>query len=67
MATLSNAKDNELAAAFTVGANYKLSDNHTYVGMKYINYSIKGPTDTLGIIYDDISASSISLTLGYQF
>ena len=67
VAKMSNANNLELATAVTLGVNYYLPLSQTYVGVKYRSFLIKGPSDTLGLVYDDISANSISAVLGYKF
>ena len=60
------AKDNEMAFAGHGGFNYALSEN-TYAGLRGSYYQIEGPTDSLGIQYDDVKAWSIGLSIGMKF
>ena len=65
-ADIEYAKDNEMAFAGHGGFNYALSEN-TYAGLRGSYYQIEGPTDSLGIQYDDVKAWSIGLSIGMKF
>jgi hypothetical protein len=65
-ADISNARDDEDALAFMLGANYDLGSNN-YIGAKYTHYDVDGPTDKLGLDYEDVSADVFSITFGHRF
>ena len=65
-AKISNAGGTHGATSFTIGANYDINENN-YLGVRYNMTKVDGPTDTLGITYQDIEANSIGITYGYRF
>ena len=65
-ADIENAEDNEFAASFLFGGNYKITDN-AYIGAKGAYHNIFGPTDEAGIEYDDINAWTFNIALGIEF
>ena len=65
-ADIENAEDNEFAASFMIGGNYRITDN-SYIGAKGSYYNVLGPTDKAGIEYDDVNAWTFSMTLGIEF
>lgn len=64
-ADISNA-GNETTLSYSAGANYYVGENN-YVGVKYTKYSVNGPTDELGIKYQDIKADAVNISYGYRF
>lgn len=64
-ADISNA-GNETAVSFSLGANFDVNDN-SYFGLKYSRYSVNGPTDQLGVTYQDIKADAVNISYGYRF
>ena len=65
-ADIENAEDNEFTASFLFGANYKITDN-AYIGAKGAYHNVFGPTDSLGIEYDDINVWTFNIALGIEF
>jgi len=65
-ADIENAEDMELALSITAGANFDISDS-VYFGVNASLTSIQGPTDELGIGYEDISVTSGRLVVGKRF
>jgi len=64
-ADISNA-GSETALSFSIGANYDVGESN-YFGVKYTRYSVNGPTDGLGLKYDDIKADAVNISYGYRF
>ena len=65
-ADIENATSKETAMSIGFGAKYKIDDS-MYVGATYSRTSINGPTDELGIGYEDIDVDSFYLMLGKSF
>ena len=65
-ADIENAEDNEFAISLLFGGNYKITDK-AYIGAKGGYYNIAGPTDKIGINYDDINAWTFNVALGIEF
>jgi opacity protein-like surface antigen len=65
-ADISHAKDNEFAYSINAGGKYYV-DKNFYLGIKAAYTRINGPTDELGVKYDDISATSGHILAGYDF
>ena len=65
-ADITNTNDDETAVSFAVGVNMDISPS-MYAGIKVMKTEIDGPTDKLGLSYDDIEVSSYSFQLGYKF
>lgn len=65
-ADIQNAQDDETTISISAGAKYEISPN-TYVGGKIAYYRIDGPTDSLGITYEDVDVTSAQLMIGYKF
>ena len=65
-ADIENAKDKEMAYSLILGVNYELSDK-TYIGGRFQNTSISGPTDSLGVKYEDAGAQTWMVTIGTRF
>jgi opacity protein-like surface antigen len=55
--------DVQLALTATAGVRADISDD-VYVGVRYRYYHVAGPTDDLGIRYDEISNHSVMAILG---
>jgi len=66
LADIENAEDMEFAASFMFGGNYMITDN-AYIGAKGGYHNIFGPTDKLGIEYDDVNAWTFNIALGIEF
>lgn len=66
LADIKNAKDNEFAYSVNAGAKYNI-DKNVYVGAKGAYTRVNGPTDQLGIKYQDIDVYSANLSIGYEF
>jgi opacity protein-like surface antigen len=66
LADISNAKDNEFTYSLHAGLNYDIS-KATYIGARVGWYRISGPTDELGIAYQDIKTTNYGVTLGYRY
>ena len=65
-ADISNANDDETAMSFAAGVNMDINNN-MYTGIKLMYTQIDGPTDGLGISYDDIDVTSLHVMIGYKF
>jgi len=65
-ADVENAKDKELAYSLILGVNYEISDK-TYIGGRFQNTTISGPTDSLGVKYEDADAQTWMVTVGTRF
>ena len=66
MADIQNAKDNELALSASLGGKYNF-DKNIYLGLKGAFTRVNGPTDKIGIEYEDIDLWSAHALLGYEF
>jgi opacity protein-like surface antigen len=65
-ADIENAEDNEFTYSLHAGLNYDISKS-TYIGARVGWYRISGPTDKLGIAYDDITTTTYGVTVGYRY
>lgn len=65
-ADIQNARKNEFAAALHLGLNYALT-KASYLGARVSGYRINGPTDKLGIKYEDIKVTNYGLQLGFHY
>jgi hypothetical protein len=65
-ADISNANDDETALSLAAGVNMDL-ENNMYAGLKLMLTQIDGPTDGLGITYEDIDVTSLHFMIGYKF
>jgi len=63
---IENANDKELSKSLYLGGRHSINDK-MYVGIKGAYTMIDGPTDKLGLSYDDITQKSVSLIVGYNF
>ena len=63
---IQNANDKELSKSLYLGGRHSVNDQ-MYVGLKGAYTMIDGPTDKLGLTYDDITQKSLSLIVGYNF
>ena len=65
-ADISNANDDETALSLAAGVNMDL-ENNMYAGLKLMLTQIDGPSDGLGITYEDIDVTSLHFMIGYKF
>jgi opacity protein-like surface antigen len=65
-ADIENANDKEVSKSLYLGGRHSVNDQ-MYVGLKGAYTMIDGPTDKLGLSYDDITHKSVSLIIGYNF
>jgi opacity protein-like surface antigen len=65
-ADIENANDKEVSKSLYLGGRHSVNDQ-MYVGLKGAYTMIDGPTDKLGLSYDDITHKSVSLIVGYNF
>ena len=65
-ADIENAKDNEMAYSFILGVNYDFSDK-TYVSGRFQSTVISGPTDSVGLKYEDGDAQTLMVSVGTRF
>ena len=63
---IENANDKELSKSLYLGGRHSVNDQ-MYVGIKGAYTMIDGPSDKLGLTYDDITQKSLSLIVGYNF
>ena len=63
---IENANDKELSKSLYLGGRHSIDDK-MYVGIKGAYTIIDGPSDKLGLTYDDITQKSLSLIVGYNF
>jgi len=63
---IQNAKDKELSKSLYLGGRHSVNDQ-MYVGVKGAYTMIDGPSDSLGISYEDITQKTVSLIVGYNF
>ena len=63
---IQNANDKELSKSLYLGGRHSVNDQ-MYVGVKGTYTMIDGPTDKLGLSYEDITQKSLSLIVGYNF
>ena len=63
---IENANDKELSKSLYLGGRHSIDDK-MYVGVKGAYTMIDGPSDKLGLTYDDITQKSLSLIVGYNF
>lgn len=66
LADIENAKDNELALSASFGGKYNF-DKNIYLGLKGAYTRVSGPTDKIGIEYENIDLWSAHALLGYEF
>jgi opacity protein-like surface antigen len=65
-ADIENAKDMELAMSLTAGVNVDIAED-VYMGISGSLTSIQGPTDELGIEFDDMTVTSGRIVIGKRF
>lgn len=65
-ADVSNANSKENAISFALGSNFDISDT-VYAGLRYTVTTVDGPTDKLGIEYEDLSTSELRASIGLKF
>ena len=65
-ADIQNATDKELLTSVYLGGRHSVNEQ-MYVGVKGIYSMIDGPTDQLGLSYKDITQTTVSLIVGYNF
>jgi opacity protein-like surface antigen len=63
---IQNANDKELSKSLYLGGRYSVNDQ-MYIGLKGMYSQIDGPTDKIGITYEDITQKTLSLIVGYNF
>ena len=63
---IENANDKELSKSLYLGGRHSIDDK-MYVGVKGAYTMIDGPSDKIGLTYDDITIKSVSLIVGYNF
>jgi len=63
---IENANDKELSTSLYLGGRHSIDDK-MYVGIKGAYTMIDGPSDQIGLSYDDITQKSVSLIVGYNF
>ena len=63
---MEHAHDQELTISLYLGVRHSIDDK-LYVGLKGAYTMIDGPSDQLGLSYDDITQKSVSLIVGYNF
>jgi len=66
LADIENVEDTEFFYSLHAGLNYDITKT-VYVGARVGWYRISGPTDKVGIAYEDVKATNFSITLGYRF
>jgi len=66
VADIQNVKDKEFAIGLHVGFNYDLTKEF-YVGGRISAFRISGPTDLLGLQYEDVTVTNAGLQLGLRF
>lgn len=66
LADIENANDNELMLSGFAGVNYMLTDS-LYAGGRASYHRVNGPNDSFGISYDDVTAYSVGVVMGYNF
>jgi opacity protein-like surface antigen len=66
MSDIDNAEDKELTYSGMLGAKYYFSEQ-AYLGGKFTYSTIDGPTDKLGLKYEDIDFYTSTLSLGFEF
>lgn len=65
-ADIENAKDNEFMYSLHAGITYDINPR-VYVGARLGWYHIEGPTDRLGVSFENLKATTFGFTLGYRF
>lgn len=65
-ADIQNATDKELLTSVYLGGRHSVNEQ-MYVGVKGVYSMIDGPTDQLGLSYKDITQTTVSLIVGYNF
>jgi opacity protein-like surface antigen len=65
VADIKNADGNEFAYSLHAGAKYNINKD-VYIGAKATYTNISGPTDQLGIKFNNIDAYSANLALGFE-
>ena len=63
---IENANDKELSKSLYLGGRHSIDDK-MYVGIKGAYTMIDGPSDKIGLTYDDITQKSLSVIVGYNF
>jgi len=64
-ADFENARDRKFAAGLHLGLNLDLSKN-TYLGVRLSTYRVNGPTDKIGLRYEDLTLTNVGLQLGFR-
>lgn len=63
---IENAKSSEMGYGLSLGANYEINKNF-YAGLRGSYVRVTGPTDEIGLEFDDIDLTSVQVLLGYKF
>ena len=63
---IENANDKEISKSLYVGGK-RLVNDQMYVGLKGAYTMIDGPSDKIGLTYEDITLKTLSLIVGYNF
>lgn len=63
---IENAEDKEFTLSGYAGVNYAINEN-LYTGLRGSYHRVNGPTDKVGLNYDDLGAWSTGIVLGYKF
>ena len=66
VADIKNARDNEFAYTLNAGAKYNI-DKNVYIGAKAAYTNINGPSDELGLKYQNLEVFTANVALGYEF
>ena len=66
VADIKNATDNEFAYTLNAGAKYNI-DKNVYIGAKAAYTNINGPSDELGLKYQNLEIFTANVALGYEF
>lgn len=66
LADVKKAKDNEFAYSLSAGAKYNIEKN-IYLGAKAAYTRVNGPTDEIGIKYQNMAMYSASVMVGCEF
>lgn len=63
---IENAEDKEFTLSGYAGVNYAINEN-LYTGLRGSYHRINGPTDKIGLNYDDLGAWSTGIVFGVKF
>jgi opacity protein-like surface antigen len=66
VADIKNATDNEFAYTVNAGAKYNI-DKNVYIGVKAAYTNINGPSDELGLKYQNLEIFTANVALGFEF